>query len=141
MTDPNNKKTKNKNKVDYNSVECAKRSIIAYNKLLATNNDKLNSLINIPISVCFIGWTIWEVQDLALGDLHSWSKEFGGILSWDMSYAYAYKIIKPLIQVIIYLHENNILHRDLKPQNVLYYPGWNIKITDFGICKNTNPYI
>jgi serine/threonine protein kinase len=40
-----------------------------------------------------------------------------------------------------YLLENNILHRDLKPQNILLSKNYDIKITDFGFAtyytKNT----
>lgn len=35
----------------------------------------------------------------------------------------------------MYLHQRNILHRDIKPQNILLMGGGQIKIADFGISK------
>jgi eukaryotic-like serine/threonine-protein kinase len=35
-------------------------------------------------------------------------------------------------------HENNLIHRDIKPQNILITPENNVKVTDFGIAKSVN---
>lgn len=37
-----------------------------------------------------------------------------------------------------YLYDNNIVHRDLKPQNILLTDPYTIKITDFGLARNTS---
>jgi len=34
-----------------------------------------------------------------------------------------------------YLHASGILHRDLKPGNILINTDWTIKITDFGLAR------
>ena len=36
---------------------------------------------------------------------------------------------------ISHLHENNIVYRDLKPENLLLDPEGHIRITDFGLSK------
>lgn len=44
-------------------------------------------------------------------------------------------IMKQLISGLKYLYDNNIFHRDLKPQNILVSDNCVIKITDFGLAK------
>lgn len=48
------------------------------------------------------------------------------------------KIIELLIGMVLglqYIHKNGILHRDLKPQNILMDDAGTPKISDFGISK------
>ncbi|XP_059144117.1 uncharacterized protein LOC131931348, partial [Physella acuta] len=40
-----------------------------------------------------------------------------------------------ILEGVDYLHQNNILHRDIKGCNILMENDWNIKITDFGISE------
>ena len=48
---------------------------------------------------------------------------------------YCKKYMRQLSQGLEYLLNNNILHRDLKPQNILLTDEFNIKITDFGFAR------
>jgi serine/threonine protein kinase len=49
------------------------------------------------------------------------------------------KYMKQLMLGLKYLNENNIMHRDLKPQNILIAKDGNIKLTDFGHAKRVKP--
>ena len=48
--------------------------------------------------------------------------------------AKAIKIMKQLISAIEHAHDYQIIHRDIKPQNILVDQSGNVKITDFGIA-------
>ncbi|WP_019416037.1 Stk1 family PASTA domain-containing Ser/Thr kinase [Paenisporosarcina sp. TG20] len=43
-------------------------------------------------------------------------------------------IMKQLTSAIAYAHQNQIVHRDIKPQNILMDDNHHLKITDFGIA-------
>ncbi|MCP1143998.1 Stk1 family PASTA domain-containing Ser/Thr kinase [Lysinibacillus endophyticus] len=46
------------------------------------------------------------------------------------------QIMKQLTSAIAHAHENQIIHRDIKPQNILMDQDGNIKVTDFGIATS-----
>ena len=43
------------------------------------------------------------------------------------------KIIRQIVLGIDYLHKNGVIHRDIKPDNILFDENNNIKITDFNV--------
>jgi len=46
-----------------------------------------------------------------------------------------YEIIKGICRGLHFLHESNIVHLDLKPQNILLDDTMMPKIADFGLSK------
>jgi len=51
-----------------------------------------------------------------------------------ISVAKAIDIMKQLTSAIAHAHQNHIIHRDIKPQNILIDKNEHVKITDFGIA-------
>lgn len=52
-------------------------------------------------------------------------------------------IIKQVVKALLYCHKKNILHRDIKLENILINKENEIKLTDFGLCtvkKYTDEY-
>ena len=75
-----------------------------------------------------LGWMAMEY--MAGGDLGQWlqdkgppSKELG--LRW----------FSQALEGLQYAHRHNILHRDLKPHNLLLTAEGNLKVSDFGLLK------
>lgn len=53
-----------------------------------------------------------------------------------LSPARSVQIMKQLTSAIAHAHENQIIHRDIKPQNILVDSEGNVKVTDFGIATS-----
>ncbi|GMH19702.1 hypothetical protein Nepgr_021543 [Nepenthes gracilis] len=64
------------------------------------------------------------------GDLYSLLRNLG-CLDEDMARVY----IAEVVLALEYLHSLNVVHRDLKPDNLLISPDGHIKLTDFGLSK------
>jgi eukaryotic-like serine/threonine-protein kinase len=60
--------------------------------------------------------------------------KFKGKLSFNTTINIALQIAKALECA----HKNNIIHRDIKPQNILVTEAGEIKVTDFGIAKSVD---
>ncbi|WP_031516188.1 Stk1 family PASTA domain-containing Ser/Thr kinase [Desulfofalx alkaliphila] len=43
-------------------------------------------------------------------------------------------IVRQICDALQHAHENNIVHRDVKPHNILITPNHRVKLTDFGIA-------
>lgn len=57
-----------------------------------------------------------------------------GKLSWKKAVA----VTKQIAKALNCAHSNNIIHRDIKPHNILVTEDGIVKVTDFGIAKASN---
>jgi serine kinase len=68
------------------------------------------------------------------GDMLTYIQEVGGPLPDDDCRQWMYQIC----DAVKYLHERNIIHRDLKLENLLLDSSNNIKLCDFGFAKDSS---
>ena len=43
------------------------------------------------------------------------------------------KVFREILNALIYLKRKKVLHRDIKPDNILFDKNYNVKISDFGV--------
>ena len=73
---------------------------------------------------------MYIVSDLMEGDLGGVIESNQTLTDAQMKY-FLYQMLKALK----YIHSASVLHRDLKPQNVLVNSDCSIKVTDFGLGR------
>mmetsp|Transcript_20593 Transcript_20593/g.23788 ORF Transcript_20593/g.23788 Transcript_20593/m.23788 type:complete len:107 (+) Transcript_20593:672-992(+) len=78
---------------------------------------------------CYFLFELCEV-----GDLNSFIKDHG-----KLSIKLTRQFIMEIILALEYLKEVNVIHRDLKPKNILLDNTFHLKIADFGASKVIDP--
>ncbi len=48
----------------------------------------------------------------------------------------AIKFAREILSALAEAHKHDIVHRDIKPHNVIVSPDWTVKVTDFGIARS-----
>lgn len=76
--------------------------------------------------------TVWFSMDLVDG--HPLSRL---ISKGEITPARAVKILLDVTDAVAYVHEHGLIHRDLKPQNVLVDTDGEVFVTDFGLARET----
>jgi predicted Ser/Thr protein kinase len=56
----------------------------------------------------------------------------------EMTVHTALRYILELLEALAFAHENNVVHRDVKPANIMVMQGGAIKVMDFGLSRRTS---
>jgi protein kinase 1 len=79
---------------------------------------------------------VLELLEISLSEFLHQSSEYAEHRTWRNSLL---SIASDVAKGVAYLHFNNLLHRDLKPGNVLLSDSWVAKVADFGSSAMGEP--
>lgn len=113
--------------IEKNKVETV---LVERDVLMKTNNP---FIINLLCSFQTPSKFYFVLEYASGGDLFGYLKKYE---NFPKSQVQLY--IAELAIALNHLHQNNIIYRDLKPENVLFCADGHLKLTDFGISKILN---
>ncbi|XP_052020672.1 putative sperm motility kinase W [Apodemus sylvaticus] len=117
------------------SIEITKKSeriILAERAALETlNHPNIIRLFQVLITPSHVNFILEYAPGGNLSDL---TEENGPLQE-----AEAKKIFGQVVSAVKYCHNNDFIHRDIKPQNVLRDAEGNVKLTDFGLATKIRP--
>ncbi len=101
------------------------------------NESRAISMLDHPNIVRVFDVSVWDktqfiVMELIEGvDLKCFMMDNGGKLTWKETVKFA----EETLQALQHAHEHGIVHRDIKPQNIMLLQDGSIKVMDFGIAR------
>ncbi|XP_022151785.1 serine/threonine-protein kinase-like protein At5g23170 [Momordica charantia] len=119
-------------------------TVVAVKKPLESNSKKLENEARVlcglghnPLVVNFLGTSVEKKRRLQLlvmefmpnGSLHDLVAAPNSV-TWPKRL----QIITQIARAVQFLHEDLVIHRDIKPQNILFDSHWNPKLADFGLA-------
>ena len=96
--------------------------------------------------VCYYGYSenptefqvFVEMEYIEGEDLSDYSKKFREKDEYSKLYKHLLLITKDLIKGILYIHDRDIIHSDIKPANIMIDKNLTPKIIDFGVSCHSN---
>ncbi len=80
--------------------------------------------------------TVYIVMEYLEGiSLKTFAKENGGKVDADK----LLEIMKPVIEALMEVHKNGIIHRDISPDNIMICKDGKVKLIDFGAAREASP--
>lgn len=101
------------------------------------NESRAISMLDHPNIVKVFDVSVWDktqflVMELVEGvDLKCFMDNNGGRLTWKE----CVKFTEEILLAVQHAHEHGIIHRDIKPQNIMLMKDGSIKVMDFGIAR------
>jgi serine/threonine protein kinase len=79
---------------------------------------------------------VFLILELCEVDLERFVTNDGGTWNHHTLFGNWIVVVKQICKGVSFLHEENVLHRDLKPGNILVHKSNLVKICDFGLAKH-----
>lgn len=95
------------------------------NFIKAAQNDKLPQMFGIVIDDTESLGLVFEFIDGAPLN----------ILYHSMDNKTKLDVVRQLVEILVFLHSKKLIHRDIKPQNIMIEEGNNVRLIDFGVSK------
>ena len=104
--------------------------------IFSMNHENIMKIYNLHIKYLDLTtYSLYIIMERAIGD---WSLDIRKRILTKKFYKEIeiVNILKQIVGALLYLEDRKIAHRDIKPQNILIFPGKIYKVADLGEAKN-----